>query len=103
MQIAVASNKEGQVDRHFGNTETFSIYESDNGTLNLLKCVEVMPYSSGEKEHDFDQKKFDSIHTVLQGCERLYCTKIGEKPKEELQKRGIEVFDYSGLVKDIDI
>lgn len=103
MKIAVASSKKGEVDRHFGNTDSFCIYETQSGCLNLLNCIKVTPYSSGEKGHDFDQEKFDSIHEVLQGCERLYCTKIGEKPKEELQKRGIEVYSYTGLVENIKL
>jgi predicted Fe-Mo cluster-binding NifX family protein len=103
MQIAVASSKKGEVDRHFGNTDSFSIYEIKSGKLHLLNCIGVTPYSSGVKEHDFDQGKFDSIFSVLKGCERLYCTKIGEKPKEELRNRGIEVYSYTGLVEHIEL
>ena len=103
MQIAVASSNKGEVDRHFGNTDSFSIYELESASVNLLNSIKVTPYSSGDKGHDFDQEKFDTIHSVLQGCKRLYCTKIGDKPKEELQKRGIEVYSYTGLVENIKL
>lgn len=103
MQIAVASSKKGEVDRHFGNTDSFSIYEIKSGKLHLLNSIGVTPYSSGAKEHDFDQKKFDSIFAVLKGCKRLYCNKIGEKPKEELHKRGIKVYSFTGLIEQIEL
>jgi nitrogen fixation protein NifX len=103
MQIAVASSNKGEVDRHFGNTDSFSIYELESGSVNLVNSIKVTPYSSGDKGHDFDQEKFDSIHSVLKGCKRLYCTKVGDKPKEELQKRGIEVYSYTGRVENIKL
>ena len=103
MQIAVASSQEGTVDRHFGNTDSFAIYETVGGSLKLLKSIEVTPYSSEKPGHDFDQKKFDAVYAALHGCQRLYCAQIGDKPKEELQKRGIEVYHYTGPVEKIEL
>ena len=103
MQIAIASSQGKSVDLHFGQTETFHIFSIKEGELLLNEKRNVTPYSVGDQSHAFDKIRFDSVVEALSGCSKIYCAKIGEKPKEELQNRGFEVFEFTGDIASISV
>ncbi len=101
MQIAVASSQGKTVDLHFGHAEVFHIYTIEGDGLTLDKKIKVTPLSTGDTNHAFDPQRFAKIKEALTSCSKIYCTKIGEKPKQEMQERGIEVIEYDGLITEI--
>ena len=101
MKIALASTNGTHVDEHFGRAEIFYIYDlSDAGPVKSAE-VSVTPLSIGDKNHPFDPDRLQGITDALQGCERVYITKIGERPAAELVKIGIEPVVFQGAIKDI--
>ncbi|MBU0482549.1 MAG: dinitrogenase iron-molybdenum cofactor biosynthesis protein [Proteobacteria bacterium] len=103
MQVAIVSTDGMNVDEHFGRAARFLIYEVEGGTRLLLANRVSHPLSDGDTSHDFNPERFSQIAENLVGCEKVYCTKIGEKPSEELKKLGIEAVLYEGPIKGIGV
>jgi len=101
MKIAVATTDGINVNEHFGRAETFRIYVITSDGPVKVEEVTVTPLSTGDKKHPFDRNRFQAIAEALKGCERVYTTKIGERPAEELQKAGIVPFIYEGEISAI--
>ncbi len=103
MHIAVASSQGKEVDQHFGKTDTFYIYLLDEKGVALEEQRRVIPLSTGDTNHPFDPERFTTLYTKLADCKRVYCTKIGERPQQELAKKGIETVVFSGRIEEISL
>ena len=103
MLIAAATKKGTIVDTHFGHAESFHIYRVDSGKLELERVSEVEKLSDGNPNHPFNEGKLEAIASTLKGCTTIYCQKIGERPKEEMEKRGFTIVEYSGSLYGLDI
>ena len=91
------------MDDHFGRAERFLIYAVEGDTHTLLRSEDVEKLSKNDPTHKFNQKKFAGLLQALDGCERVYCTKIGEKTAQELKDAGIEPVVYSGSIANITL
>jgi predicted Fe-Mo cluster-binding NifX family protein len=103
MVIAVVSKDGMHVDDHFGQAERFLIYGIEGDKQTLLRVENVQKLSENDPDHAFNPDRFSPILDALDGCERVYCTKIGEKPAAELRKAGIHPVVYSGPIADINL
>lgn len=103
MQIAIVSTDGVHVNDHFGRAQRFLVYSVQPEKLMLLASRNSPPYSLDNPTHGFDAIRFETLLTVLAGCSRIYCTKIGERPKAELAKAGIQTIIYEGPISDIRI
>lgn len=101
MYIAAATTQGIKVDLHFGHATAFHIYQKKPEGLFLKEIKKVDKLSEGDPNHPFNPTKFDTIAAALKGCETIYCEKIGEKPKNELEERGFTIIEYNGFLKDI--
>ncbi|MBC8318815.1 MAG: nitrogen fixation protein [Desulfobulbaceae bacterium] len=101
MKIAIVSTDGINVDEHFGKAKRFLIYELGKDGVSKLGEIKSPSLSIGDKSHAFDKNRFDSIVEVLKGCSQMYSTKIGEKPRQELEKRGIMPVIYEGAIDAI--
>jgi len=101
MVIAVVSKDGVHVDDHFGRAERFLIYGIEGDKQTLLRVENVQQLSENAPDHAFNPDRFSPILDALDGCAQVYCTKIGEKPAEELRKAGIVPMVYSGPIADI--
>ena len=103
MQVAIVSTDGINVDDHFGRAERFLIYEINGKSQTLLSIKIVNPLTDNDPGHDFNPGKFDGITDKLTGCERMYCTRIGERPYAELKKLGIAAVIYEGQIEGIEV
>jgi predicted Fe-Mo cluster-binding NifX family protein len=101
MKIAVATTNGITVNEHFGRTDNFFIFVITSEGPVKVEELKVEPLSTDDKNHPFDKKRFESIAETLKGCERVYVTKIGERPAAELQKIGIEPVVSQGEISSI--
>ncbi|MDH3454423.1 MAG: dinitrogenase iron-molybdenum cofactor biosynthesis protein [Desulfuromonadales bacterium] len=101
MHIAIVSTDGQTVNDHFGKAERFLIYDSDGTPPVFIEERTVRPFSSGEQNHAFNRTRFENILAALAGCREVYCTRIGDKPTEELGKAGIEPVIYEGPINAI--
>lgn len=100
MQIAIASTDGKTVNSHFGHADTFYIYKQSDSSLEFIEKRAATPYAANNPKHSFNEESFNRTVVALSECSKVLCTKIGDKPKEELGKRGIEVIIYTGAIED---
>ena len=104
MRIAVASTNGKEVDLHFGKTTkfmVFEVFEKQDGELVPIGERECARLSVEDKNHPFDKERFEAVYSAIRDCERVYVTRIGERPEKELKDRGIEAVIYSGPISGI--
>jgi predicted Fe-Mo cluster-binding NifX family protein len=101
MHIAIASSDGETINEHFGKADRLFIYDCVGGCLTLLFVRAVTPLSTGDPGHAFDPQRMAATLAALRDCARVYCTRIGERPREELEKAGIEVVVGAGAIAAI--
>ncbi|NBC84338.1 MAG: hypothetical protein GVY19_13295 [Bacteroidetes bacterium] len=106
MKIAVCTSAGFRVDRHFGKTSTFYIYEIVDGYKQFIEKRHIDSYCSDERmqrmpEHPFNRSKLEAVYEVLKDCKKLYTEAIGDVPKQHLIKKGIEVYEGTNEITSI--
>lgn len=101
MRIAVVSHSGTDIDEHFGKAREFLIYDMVEGKAAFVAKRAAPPLSSGDRSHGFDEAKFREIADVLKDCKRVYAVRIGDRPKMELEKMGIETVLHEGPIADV--
>jgi predicted Fe-Mo cluster-binding NifX family protein len=99
MLIAVASKDGREINQHFGHAERFLIYDVENGEAKLVDERQVERYCSYDPEHPLRGHLLRSIAEALAGCRAVVTAQMGEHPKNELEKLGVEPFETSGPIK----
>ena len=99
MLIAVATKDGKEIDQHFGHAERFLIYEvvGDQATLVDEKVVER--YCSFVPEHPLRGHLLKEIAEALDGCRAVVTAQMGEHPRAELERIGVQPFVASGPIK----
>jgi len=101
MRIAVASKSGTDVDQHFGHAERFLIYEVTAEAIDLVDEITVEKYCSYDPDHPFRKPQFQAIADGLAGCSAVVTAMIGELPKQELKKQGIEPISVEGPIGEL--
>jgi len=99
MRFAVASKSGTEVDQHFGHAERFLIFETGPEGSRLVEEVRVDKYCSFDPQSPFRHRQFDAIADALRGCAAVVTAMIGQYPKEELKKSGIEAISATGTIE----
>ena len=99
MLIAVASKDGKEINQHFGHAERFLIFDIENGDAKLVDERKVERYCSFDPEHPLRGHLIKGIFDALSGCRAVVTAQIGEHPKGELEKLGVESFVISGPIK----
>jgi len=98
MKIAVASTDGKKVDEHFGKAERFLVYELTEEGPRFVAERKVEAYSTGDRDHGFESDRFLQVADVIADCERVYVSRIGDRPAEELSLRGVKPVVYEGEI-----
>lgn len=99
MLIAVTTSDGKHIDTHFGKAERFLVYEVGTGEPALLYEVQAPPYCGGTGPgHSLMPDKLAAIAAGLGDCRLVVTAMIGESPKEELERLGVEIISISGPV-----
>jgi predicted Fe-Mo cluster-binding NifX family protein len=99
MLIAVATKDGREINQHFGHAERFLIYAVEDGDAKLVDEKQVERYCSFDPEHPLRGHVLKSIADALVGCRAVVSAQIGEHPRGELEKLGVEPFVISGPIK----
>jgi predicted Fe-Mo cluster-binding NifX family protein len=99
MLIAVASKDGKEINQHFGHAERFLIYAVENGDVGLVEEILVERYCSYDPDHPLRGHLLKGIAEALEGCRAVVTSQIGEHPKGELEKLGIESFVLNGPIR----
>ena len=98
MLFAVASKDGKTIDQHFGHVERFLIFEVEEGEVTLREERPVERYCRFDPEHPLRSHTLKETADALAGCRAVVCAMIGEAPKEELHRIGVEVFAVEGEI-----
>ncbi|MDK9718189.1 MAG: dinitrogenase iron-molybdenum cofactor biosynthesis protein [Trichlorobacter sp.] len=102
MLIAVTSSDGKHIDTHFGKADRFLVYEVSTGEPALLYEVQVPRYCDGAGPgHDLMADKLAAITTGLGACRVVVTAMIGESPKEEMERLGVDIISLNGPVADV--
>lgn len=87
--IAVATRDGSRVDLHYGETNTFYIYQAQKGQITFLEKRQLPRYCNGPD--DCQKQSFDRAENVrlLGDCEAVVSMRIGYGAKESLKKANI--------------
>ncbi|MBV5338345.1 MAG: dinitrogenase iron-molybdenum cofactor biosynthesis protein [Deltaproteobacteria bacterium] len=99
MLIAVASKDGKEINQHFGHAERFLIYNVEADGAKLIDERVVERYCSYHPEHPLRGRLLNGICAALAGCRAVVIAQIGEHPKGELERLGVEPFVISGPIK----
>ncbi len=104
MKIAIASTDGINVDQHFGKATHFHIFEVTQEAFNLVTIRHLdETFSTGDKNHTFDEAKFAKVTACLLDCQKIFVTKVGEAPAKALKDLGVDPVEYKGLISQIDL
>jgi nitrogen fixation protein NifB len=90
MLIAVCTKGGGRINLHFGKASEFQIYEADHDGVRLIGHRRASHYCQGGFGED---EALERIITALDGVGVILCAKIGDCPRERLQRAGIRAID----------
>lgn len=96
MLIAVASKDGKNINQHFGHAERFLVYDVEDGTVKLLEERPVERYCQFDPDHPLRTHTLKATFETLKGCRAIVCSMIGEAPKQELLRLGVEPFTVEG-------
>jgi len=99
MLIAVASKDGREINQHFGHAERFLIYDVELNNVRLVDEKKVERYCSFNPDNPLRGHALKEIAEALQGCRAVVTGQMGEHPRGELEKLGIEPFVVSGPIK----
>ena len=103
MLIAIASTDGETVNEHFGKAERFLIFDITESQQSLIATRDCETLSTDDKSHPFDPERMGSVLETIKDCQQVYCTKIGARPQQELEKAGITPIIYSGRISSIPV
>lgn len=102
MLIAVTSSDGKQIDTHFGKADRFLVYAVGTGEPALLYEVQAPRYCGGTGPgHSLMPDKLAAIATGLGECRGVVTAMVGEAPRAEMERLGVEVVSLSGPVNDL--
>jgi predicted Fe-Mo cluster-binding NifX family protein len=99
MRSAVASKDGIEINQHFGHAERFLIYEVSGNEAALKEEMIVERYCSYDPDSPLRKHLLDAIADALKGCRAVACSRIGDAPRMEMERLGIEVFATGGPIE----
>jgi predicted Fe-Mo cluster-binding NifX family protein len=98
MLFAVASKDGKEINQHFGHVERFLIYEVEDDTVTFVEERPVDRYCRFDPEHPMRSHTLKDTADALVGCRAVVCSMIGEAPRVELEKIGVEPYVVEGEI-----
>ena len=98
MLLAVATKGGGLVNQHFGHAKEFQIYEVDGKEVQFIAHRKVDHFCQGGYG---EEATLENIIKALSDCKAVLVSKIGECPKEKLNKAGIQTVEAYDMIDKV--
>ncbi|MBJ6800893.1 NifB/NifX family molybdenum-iron cluster-binding protein [Geomonas propionica] len=98
MLFAVASKDGKEVNQHFGHVERFLIYQVEGESVTFLEERPVEKYCRFDPDHPLRAHTLKDTADALHGCRAVVCSMIGEAPRIELDRLGVEPYVVEGEI-----
>ncbi|MBU3215460.1 nitrogenase cofactor biosynthesis protein NifB [Clostridium estertheticum] len=93
IRFAVASKSGLNVDQHFGHATEFYIYDFVNGDATFIEKRKIPKFCTGVEDcDDSHEDKIDYIIKTIDDCSGVLALRIGDIPKQKLEKKNIAVY-----------
>ena len=97
VRIAVASSDGKVVNRHFGHTGRFLIFELADGAFKFLESRENLPACRAGRHEPAD---LEAAAEVIRDCAYVVASRIGPGAAAVLLDRGIRAYVVADFVED---
>ncbi len=94
-RIAFASSDGEFVDMHFGQADTFYVYDFDEAGESFIEERNSLPMS-GHSESDFPR-----LYGLFSDCDAVVAMKIGFPVAAYLMRQGIRIFESQFAIIDV--
>lgn len=96
--VAVATKGGGLVNQHFGHAKEFMVYEVDSAGAKFVGHRKIDHYcQSGYGE----EATLEHIIKAIADCKAVLVSKVGQCPKDELKKAGLEVVEAYDVIETV--
>lgn len=89
LRFAVASHSGMLIDQHFGHVTQWYIYDYEKDCVKFIAKREVEHYCMGSEQCE-EEEKLNRIIRAVWDCDGVISMRIGESPRLQLEKKGIE-------------
>ncbi|MBD2203390.1 nitrogenase cofactor biosynthesis protein NifB [Calothrix sp. FACHB-1219] len=96
--VAVATKGSGLVNQHFGHAKEFQVYEVDGNEVRFISHRKIDHYCQGGFG---EEATLDNIIKAIADCKAVLVSKIGNCPKEELHKAGIQTVEAYDVIEKV--
>ena len=98
-KVALASSDGIVVNRHFGRSEKFQIYEINE--VHEAKFIEERENTPSCQEFEHSEEALLKTIEVIKDCRIVFVSRIGVGAYDELRRHGIEAFEMAREVNEI--
>ena len=99
-KIAVTSKYGKLVDKHFGHTVEFIIYQTDGQQSKILETRHLEKFCEGMAACDLEEARRDSVIEALADCDAVLTMRIGYQAKNKLKEQGISAVEFCDTVEN---
>ncbi|MBU3113769.1 nitrogenase cofactor biosynthesis protein NifB [Clostridium lacusfryxellense] len=93
IRFAVASKSGLNVDQHFGHATEFYIYDFASGDATFVEKRKIPKFCTGVDDcNESHEDKIDYIIKTIDDCSGVLALRIGDVPKQKLEKKDIKVY-----------
>lgn len=96
-KVAVASSDGKFVNRHFGHSKQFLIFNIDGKKFKFLELRENLPPCAGQEHHD---DRLAKTVDMVSDCRAVLASQIGPGAAEFLLSRGIQPYVLPDFIED---
>ena len=100
LRTAFATSDGIEVDRHFGASKRFDIYEI-NTESNIYKRIDIRTVENACLNHNHDDKRIEAVVETIADCNYVFAELSGTRARIELEKKNIQAVDVERPIKDI--
>ena len=91
--VAVASMEGVLVNQHLGEADKLLIYGKKDGVVSLIGTRDTPARGTGDE-------RWARMGEMLSDCRVLLVNGVGERPRQALSAKGLELYEIEGLIDD---
>ncbi|MBO4347122.1 MAG: radical SAM protein [Lachnospiraceae bacterium] len=100
LRTAFATSDGINVDRHFGASKRFDIYEI-NTESNIYKRIDIRNVENACLDHNHDDKRIEAVVEKIADCNYVFAELSGNRARQVLENRKIQPVDVDRTIKEV--
>ena len=100
LRTAFATSDGINIDRHFGASKRFDIYEI-NTESQLYKRIDIRNVENACLNHNHDDKRMETVVEAISDCNYVFAELSGNMARNVLEKNNIQPVDVDRTIKEV--